>query len=524
MGDTVAFTPPAGSRFNIRKHEGEPFRAIQDILQRLGHQNEILHTGGTLIAVVSKQGRARAITRGPDAPQRVALTAATLGARLSRIVAFQKQDRRKNAKNDWRACDPPYELMRAMIEMRDPGDIPELRAISECPVILPNGTIISTPGLHESSGIYLANQPPGGMVNTSKPPTRADALSAVEEFVELLAEFPFVEDGDRSAALAATLTPFAAPGIDASPIPGVTADTAGSGKSEFCNFIANLATGRNAPVMSYSANPEEQAKRLDSVSLAGDQLVLIDNISTTVAGDELAQMATQGERKVRVMGSHNLINITVRTLIMLNGNNLTIRGDLNRRVVLIRMSPGIENPESRTFSQDLLRTVRERRPELINKILSIPRVYLDAGAPDVDCQPFGSFKDWDLLVRRPLIWLGLPDPLTPARTLREEDPDAQVHLALLAAWRERFGDKPVTAAEVIAEAMAGDKRMDRAGMSYDAPELYEAVNGACGKTIDARSLGYALRRYRGRVLKGMRLERGDMESHGGTARWRVVTL
>lgn len=69
---------------------------------------------------------------------------------------------------------------------------------------------------------------------------------------------------------------------------------------------------------------------------------------------------------------------------------------------------------------NILESVKTHRAESVAACLLIGKGYLDAGAPDVDFAPLGSFESWSKLVRSPLVWLGLENSVQAQPKLRED--------------------------------------------------------------------------------------------------------
>ncbi len=131
--------------------------------------------------------------------------------------------------------------------------------------------LVQTPGYDRETGLYLDLN---GVKFPSIPeaPTRDDAEAALVELAEPFAEFPFAAECHRSAAIAATLTVigrFAIPGCV--PLFAVRAHAPGTGKGLLINTIAGIGTGRDAPTWAQTLDEAEEAKRLLSLAIAGDQ-------------------------------------------------------------------------------------------------------------------------------------------------------------------------------------------------------------------------------------------------------------
>ncbi|GAB1394905.1 hypothetical protein MASR1M60_30690 [Rhodocyclaceae bacterium] len=200
-----------------------------------------------------------------------------------------------------------------------------------------------------------------------------------------------------------------------------------------------------------------------------------------------------------------------------------IRGDLKRRTAMIRLDARSERPERRHFEKDHLHEVIAQRGRLIADGLSVVLGYLAAGQPAIEVFSYGGFEQWDRLVRRPLIWLGMPDPLLTAEALRESDPDLEDARLILGAW---FG--------VVYPSGAAKTSLEILEMGSDAnPDLKEALLTICGvkEKPNTRRLGNWLRAHRDRIVtvkiddvdRQLQLQHAGQDRKG-FAQWRVVDL
>jgi putative DNA primase/helicase len=180
-------------------------------------------------------------------------------------------------------------------------------------------------------------------------PTRADAEAALAELEAPIALLPFVDDIDRSVALALLITAIAFPTLARAPLFGVTATTAGSGKGKLVNVASVIATGQPAAAYSYSGDAIEFEKLLGTILLAGDPIANIDNISRPLQSDKLCQILAEPIVASRILGLSQAPPLPPRTLWCATGNNLQLEGDLIRRSLLCRLDPGCERPELRVF-------------------------------------------------------------------------------------------------------------------------------------------------------------------------------
>jgi putative DNA primase/helicase len=271
--------------------------------------------------------------------------------------------------------------------------------------------------------------------------------------------------------------------------------------------------------MSLGHDDAETEKRLTGVLLAGDAVISIDNIERPLKGDLLCQVTTQQFVRLRPLGGSGMLSIPTHAVIVATGNNLAIVGDLKRRVALIRLDAGTERPEQRDFDTDHLELIGKRRGALISHALTIVLAYIQAGAPKIDgLHSLGGFEQWDRVVRRPLVWLGLPDPLVAAEGLRDQDPDIEAMRLLYTSWHAKFGSSPVVVADVVA---AGMETSPMSG-DYRNPDLRDSLQLICAEKPNSRRLSGWLRRHQDRIVDGLTVKQHGMDSHSKVAKWAVL--
>lgn len=388
--------------------------------------------------------------------------------------------------------------------------LPALDAVSDVPIFRADGTVCETPGYDALSRTFYepgaTKYPP-----ISPRPSHADALAAYAKLAAPFADFPFVAESDKAALIALILTLIARPAIDGTtPMFIPRAPVRGAGKTLLIDGGTTIATGRKAPKRPHTTNEDELRKSMMASALEAPLLVNIDNVDGVLGGPVLAMMLTAGIITDRILGVTETRTVPVRFVLTATGNNLRLRGDLDRRVVPIDIDPRQENPEDRAGFKhpDLLGHLQRARPELVAAALTMLRAYVVAGRPGHDKPTMGSFEAWDRLIRSAVIWASGHDPLGGVKRIRDEgDEDTEKLAALLFAWQDAFNDNARTAAEAVKHAGAGG-------------DFHDAIAAYCrdGK-LNAKSLGYALRRHAGRICKG--LEFRSEEGRAGTKVWAV---
>jgi putative DNA primase/helicase len=435
-----------------------------------------------------------------------------LRLRLAEVAAWRKWDARTET---LRPADPPADVARTIVAAPDEGGWPYLRAIVRHPVLLPDGRRIQRQGYDAATGLLV--DATGDWPSLPDKPTRDHAVEARARIEYLLRYYPWVSPVDRAVALSLILTALARAVVPAAPGHGTDAPTPGSGKSLLIDAAAILSTGAPAAVMDYGRDQDEAAKRLDGMLLAGDAVISVDNIEVAIGGAALCQTLSQPTRRVRPLGASTMVTVPCGALIALTGNNLTLLGDIVRRVLVCRLDAGCERPELREIPQDLLADVREQRGELVRDAQIIMAAYIAAGRPRQTLPPLGGYREWNTMVRAPLVWCGAADPVAAMERTRAEDPSQQATRAVLEVWHDAIGSEPITVASLIASAEARAQNGAR--------DLWDALAMVAmrGTQLDGGKLGYWLRSHRDCRCGARTMRRAAGTDHSSAARWQVLS-
>lgn len=407
------------------------------------------------------------------------------------------------------AADPPVDVAKIILARDGKWKFSKLTGIITTPTLRPDGSILSEPGYDPKTGLLLLAPP--SMPPILQHPSREDALAALALLDELLAEFPFVSEVDRSVARSALMAPVARGAMQVVPMHACTAPEAGSGKSYLFDLASAIATGEIAPVIAAGRTEEETEKRLSAELMTAQPIVSIDNLNGELGGDFICQAIERPIIKPRVLGLSETRRIENTVTIFGNGNNFQLVGDMLRRVILCSLDANLERPELRQFCSDPVATVLADRGRYVAAVLTIIRAYLAAGCPD-QCPSFASFSDWSRLIRSPLVWLGCPDPVATIETTRAGDPKRGQLGAVVAAWLSAIGaDKPISTGDLVQTSFAGpDMALNKALI---------AVASFSGRSeIDARRLGVWLGRNRDRVVNNFKI-RSQLDAHSKQQLW-----
>jgi hypothetical protein len=452
----------------------------------------------------------------------------TLREMLVKVASWMRFEPRSEG---WKEAIPSDAIVQG-VESR--GYWPELRpivGIVQTPFLRRDGTICERPGYDDATGFALVCRdtfPP-----VPEAPTQDDARRALASILDLFCDFPFIDEAARHVPVAALLTMLAMPALGGANTPAFLfeANTPGTGKGLTLDTVCILATGREVPKSPW-AHDEEMAKVLGAAALEGASVLAFDNISPEIpfggAAIELV-LTCSGQYKPRILGRSESPTLPWRAVVMGTGNNIVVRGDTRRRVLLCTQRSELENPETRDgFKYPHLRQeARARRSELVTAALTILRAHALAGRPAAGVRRLGSFEEWGSMVASAIAWAGganVVDAMPKNNT--SDDPVLSALRVLLEAWPLFDPVASGLRLGALADKLYPPRRQgepdeaDGLGHVREALELLAPARGGGPVRFDVRRLGYVLRAHRGRNLGGRAFEEGPV-NHGAKT-WRVV--
>jgi phage/plasmid primase-like uncharacterized protein len=158
---------------------------------------------------------------------------------------------------------PPREYARLLLD-RPEKDYPVLHGLVSAPALRADGSAFDRPGYDEQTGLFFDNKSVDfGAIPAS--PTKDGALAALQELLEPIAKFPFVDEASKSVQLSRMLTGVCRTALPTSPLFAYTAPTARTGKSMLVDIACSLSHGHAAPVVAASSAFEELDKQLQAM-------------------------------------------------------------------------------------------------------------------------------------------------------------------------------------------------------------------------------------------------------------------
>jgi hypothetical protein len=502
----------------------DEYRVNLDAVAALSGCSHLYQRGGLLTHVVrtDRSVDTEAIIRRPDGvPMLRELPLPLLRDRLTRCARWVTRYKDKDEQIIEEPAHPPGWCVQAVHARGVWHGVRHLEAVVNHPVILPDGAILSANGYDSRSGL-LVTIPHTLRVSVSDCPTKSDVVSAVDFLNDAICDFPFETPTHRAAWFAGLLTPlawFAFTGP--APMFLIDKNVRGAGAGLLADVIALIVTGRRFATMSYTNDREELRKKITTLAVEGERLVMLDNLAGAVGNDVLDAALTTDRWKDRLLGGNRVYNGPLHLTWFATGNNVQLQADTARRVCTARIETPDERPELRSgFKyEDLRQHVRENRGRLLTAALTILRGWYASEKPRHGLPAWGSFEGWSNVVREVVVFAGLPDPgETRLKLQTGSDRDAATMTALIECM-ERFDRTKhgVTTAEIIDEIRNKDSK-DKLLQS----DLKSAVEELCGR-VDGRALGYKLRHFARRNFGGKMIDKASVGGHNAN-RWVVVSV
>ncbi len=417
---------------------------------------------------------------------------------------------------------PPKRLAEHIAKRQRWQHIRSLRAVTAFPVLDAKGNLHVASGYGGATQTFYAGSLPIRMPDA---PTLHDAKAATGALLDVVCDFPFVDETHKSAWLAALLSPLSRFMHEGNiPLVVIQANDRRVGKSKLAGIIASIVTGKAPATMTHVANGDEERKRIGSILLAGHPVVMIDNVESQFGGQNMNALITSRVYEDRFLGRNAILRAENNATWIVNGKNMTLAPDMAQRSLHIRLQCNDEKPELRDGFKysDLEATVLERRADLLGAALTILRAYVIAGMPPQKLPAWGSFEPWSRLVRGALVWAGMPDPALTRDELEEEaDTELSFEVGLIEGWSEAERSlnsfTGLTANEVLKHLEANPPSV--------CPILREAlvrITPLKCALPGPNKLGHALGAIKRKIRSGKMIERAG--SGKDACRWYVVTV
>ncbi len=504
----------------------EEMAVNNEAIASLTREPNLYQRGGLLVRALQSPASKTKSLDLPSSLRLVPFEKATLREVLAN-TAIWKKEVRGNEESAMADTHPPGWCVDAVIARGEWSGIRNLLAVVDHPVVRPDGTILTADGydpdteLFASPGKLDTTHFSGGQGGLDRRLTIEDARRAVDILTDAVVDFPFTEPSHRSAWIAALITPlcrFAFSGP--APLFLIDANCPGTGKGLLCDIISIIVSNTRFAIASYSHSNEEMEKVITASAIAGDRLILLDNINGLFGNAAMDKALTGTIWKGRILGESKQVTVPLFATWYATGNNVTLAGDISRRIVHSKLTSTVENPDERDdfHHPDIKAFCRENRGKLLAAALAIPAAYLQAGSPKQSIPRFGSFEGWSDLVRSAIVWAGLPDPAANRMTIRRES-DAELGSMgyILEKWATVDDAGTGLTASEFMERVFGRHRGENGPDEH--AELRDVLRSLL-KKLEPKDLGYKFRKYQGRIIGGRFL---DSRRTHGVHIWKAST-
>lgn len=483
----------------------------------LANDETVFRRGDLLVHVIPDDGQDKLIWRPKGSPRIALLRTPVLRERLAAAARWHAPQGSKLA-----PAHPPNWTVQAVHARGHWPAIRPLEGVVTGPVLRADGSILATSGYDPATGLLC--QLDVIIPDISTNPSRQDIEYAIKVLREAVADFPFELPVHEATWFAMLLTLLARPAF-----PGPTllflvdANVRGSGKGLLFDLAAIIATGRVIPRTPHPTDKEETRKLIMSLALAGDPVVMIDNVAGEFGNSAIEAALTSVTWKDRLLGLSRVVELPLTPLWVATGNNVVLIGDMPRRVVQIRLKSPLENPEERTGFQhpQLLTWATQERGRLLAAALTLLRGYCAAGRPDQHLTSWGSYEGWSDLVRSSIVWANLPDPAETRKQVTQQDYEVQALKGLTTALQAFDPDRAgLTASDML--RLLSDEKTCNTEMAHTMREaLAYLCDTRAGLVPSPRSIGMQLAHFRERVVDGRYL---DSRQRNNTAAWYVADV
>ena len=406
--------------------------------------------------------------------------------------------------------DPPLRVIRR-VEYR--LDLPHLDAISEVPILRPDGSVRDTPGYDEAT--RLAYIPSADPVPVPENPGKSAVRDATALLAEVWRDHPFADAASEAAAFALALTPVVLPMMEGAntPLCIISATQQGSGKTILGESIGTVGTGRRPPVLGAPEGEAEWRKQVTALLRKGTRFGVIDDVSGTLDSAALRRALTSATLSDRVLGASTQVQLPADTVWCATGNNLRPSGDMVRRCYLVRLDTEMQRPWERTgFTHVQPDWTVENRSKLASAALTLARAWIVAGrpAPPDSVPQMGSFEMWRETVGGILHHAGVTGFLGNLSALTDsifvEDDDWGRLLTAVAVWEQQQDGTGFTTrrlAHCIEGEMAKEDRIRDNTIMKIVDWLPDGIRRKLARHDPiAKALGKAFGYRKGRVFTG----------------------
>jgi hypothetical protein len=269
--------------------------------------------------------------------------------------------------------------------------------------------------------------------------------------------------------------------------------------------MALICTGREAVMSTAPEKREEWQKFILATLRDAAACVVLDNVEYPLGNGPFCSALTAETVGGRILGLTETGRYAHRSVWVVTGNNVGLKGEMPRRSYWISLDPKVSRPWDRDgFTiADLKGWVQEHRPQLCAALLTLLRAWFDAGEPEADVRRMGSFEQWQRVIAGTLAHAGIDGFLTNTETMYDlADAESLAWEGFLTAWQQ-------TELEPMTSKRLAVLCMDNAHLMETVPDWMVDAKGQ----VNTRKLGIGLSAKLGARFgdRSVRIERAGTE-------------
>jgi len=291
------------------------------------------------------------------------------------------------------APDPKFRFIHHWLRYGERSRLPRVAIVQTMPLMLPDGTVLSTNGLDRERMMVMRCDPQLLKFIPSRDSCNDDAVRQALDFLlnvwlgEVSADF-----ASKCVAIAYALSLIERALFRERPVFVFTASQRASGKTTLLQMLILAVLGIGAPAAAWSGSEEERRKAVLGYLMEGLPTILWDNVKNgaTIASPITEQISTSTSHTDRILAKNKNPIVPCHTINAFVGNNVRAAGDLASRSLYARLLVDRHDPQNREFKHaDPIAWTRDHRGQIIKALYT-----LLLGNSRLSETPKTRFKTW----------------------------------------------------------------------------------------------------------------------------------
>jgi hypothetical protein len=360
---------------------------------------------------------------------------------LDEHATFWRYVRREK---EWATQHCPKEVAASLVDAAIYLDFKPCAGVVHVP-LLADGRLITKSGYHAPTGLILDLR--DKLPETSFAPDRKAAEKALERLLRPFRGYLLANAAKNTAIAAAALTAILRPSLPTAPAILIDGNNPAVGKGKLARTLSTLATGGMPAIVTEGHSDEEIEKRIATAVLQGAPAILLDNLQRHVASSTLESMLTEPVADIRTFGKLASLRVLCRALVLITANNASLRKDMLRRSLPVRIVVASEKPELRQFDFDPVEEARRDRNKLLAAAFTIILAWMKVRDRDENKhhrKALGSFEEWADIVAGAVSWLTGENPIDLIEEQKDQSPqgaDERHVINALVEWQGGLKDQ-----------------------------------------------------------------------------------